>query len=304
MFARVTMPAYEQRTMMTDTTPSALYAQRIDAVLSYIDANLNGDLSLEALSRVAMFSKFHFHRQFAMFVGVPVARYVQFTRLRQAARTLVSRRRRSILDVALDVGFESPEAFARAFARAYGVSPSAFRRRPNWAVWGAAFLPPHFSRSIHMQIKIVDFNTVRAAALEHRGSPGMLNATVRQFIEWRKHSAASPVASSRTFGIPRNNPDTTPHQDWRFDICGESHSAIARNDFGVREITIPGGRCAVLRHQGSTDHINETIYPFYRDWLPHSGEQLAEHPLFFHYLSAYPETPLDQWQTDIYFPLA
>lgn len=84
---------------------------------------------------------------------------------------------------------------------------------------------------------------------------------------------------------------------------GEALGTIAPNPFGVREITIPGGRCAMLRHAGSTDHINETIHPFYRDWLPQRSEQLAEHPLFFHYLSAYPETPMDQWQTAIYIPL-
>ena len=294
----------ELRTMMSETTPSKSYAQRIHAVLAYIDANLHGDLSLEALSRVATFSKFHFHRQFTAYVGVPVTRYVQFTRLRQAARMLVSRRSSSVLDVALEVGFESPEAFSRAFARAYGVSPSAFRRRPNWAVWGSSFIPPHFSRSIYMHIEIVDFTAVPIAALTHRGPPGLLNETLRQFIAWRKSSNTSPVASARTFGIPRNNPDTTPDQDWQFDICGEALAPIAPNDYGVHAITLPGGRCAVLRHSGSPDHINETIYPFYRDWLPQSGEQLADHPLFFHYLSAYPETPLDQWQTDIYFPLA
>ena len=290
--------------MMIESAPSKTYARRIEAVLFYIEANLDGDLSLETLSGIAAFSKFHFHRQFTAFVGVPVARYVQFIRLRQAARTLAAQRQRSVLDVALDSGFESPEAFTRAFGRAFGMSPTAFRRKPNWAIWGASFIPPHFSRSIHMTIKIVHFTTVHVAALEHLGSPGMLNETIQQFIAWRKLSLESPVATTRTFGIPRNNPDTTPNDDWRFDICSEIHGPIQPNSYGVREATIPGGRCAVLRHQGSTDHINETIYPFYRDWLPQSGESLAEHPLFFHYLSAYPETPLDQWQTDIYFPLA
>ena len=288
---------------MIESSPSKTYAQRIEAVLSYIEANLDGDLSVETLSGIAAFSKFHFHRQFTALVGVPVARYVQFIRLRQAARTLAAKRKRSVLEVALDSGFESPEAFARAFGRAFGMSPTAFRRKPNWAIWGASLIPPHFSRSINMNIKIVNFATVTAAALEHLGSPGMLNQTIQRFIEWRKASLESPIATTRTFGIPRSNPDTTPNDDWRFDICGEIHGHIAPNSCGVREITIPGGRCAVLRHLGSTDHINETIYPFYRDWLPKSGESLAEHPLFFHYLSAYPDTPLDQWQTDIYFPL-
>ena len=130
--------------MMIESSPSKTYAQRIEAVLSYIEANLDGDLSVETLSGIAAFSKFHFHRQFTALVGVPVVRYVQFIRLRQAARTLAAKRKRSVLDVALDSGFESPEAFARAFGRAFGMSPTAFRRKPNWAIWGASLLPPHF----------------------------------------------------------------------------------------------------------------------------------------------------------------
>jgi AraC family transcriptional regulator len=154
-----------------------------------------------------------------------------------------------------------------------------------------------------MQVDIVDFVETRVAALEHRGPPDLVNETVRRFTGWRRQSGQSPVASSRTFGIPRNNPDTTPAEAFCFDICGEIRESVASNDDGVRELVIPGGRCAVVRHIGSTDHIGETIYPIFRDWLPASGETRRVHPLFFHYLSVFPETPRDQWQTDIYIPL-
>eukprot|EP01030_Chromulinospumella_sphaerica_P013197 gene13197-12976_t len=242
------------------------YTQRFNAVLAYIDANLEGDLSVKTLSGVANFSAFHFHRQFTAFVGVPVSRYVQLMRLRRAAHRLAAVADHSVLDAALDAGFESPEAFCRAFKRAIGMTPSAFSKEPNWQVW----------------------NTVES---------------VRKFIEWRMHSGQSPQASSRTFGIPYNNPDTTPPQAFRFAICGEIHEAVAPNEFGVHALVIPGGRCVVVRHTGSPDHIGETIYPIYRDWLPTSGEELRDQPLFFNYLSAYPQTPMDQWQTDIYVPL-
>jgi AraC family transcriptional regulator len=154
-----------------------------------------------------------------------------------------------------------------------------------------------------MQVKVIEFQEVRVAALEHRGPPGLLNASVRKFIEWRMQSGQSPVASSRTFGIPNGNPDTTPPDLFRFAICGEIQEAVAANGHGVHERVIPGGRCAVVRHVGSTDHIGETIYPVFRDWLPGSGEELRDHPLFFHYLSVHPETPQDRWQTDVYIPL-
>lgn len=288
---------------MSDMPTNAAYAKRFNVVLAYIDANLEGVLSVKALSRVANFSEFHFHRQFTAFVGVPVSRYVQLMRLRRAAHRLASLADHSVLDAALGAGFESPEAFSRAFRRAFGMTPSAFRKQPNWQVWGAVFSIPHFSRSIIMQVRIVEFPEVRVAALEHCGSPGLIDGSVRKFIEWRTQSGQSPVASSRTFGIPYSNPDTTPPEEFRFAICGEIHEAVAPNEFGVRELVIPGGRCVVVRHVGSTDHIGETIYPIYRDWLPSSGEELRDQPLYFDYLSAYPETPQDQWQTDIYIPL-
>lgn len=153
-----------------------------------------------------------------------------------------------------------------------------------------------------MHVRIVEFPGLRVAALEHTGPPELINESVRTFAQWRMHSGQSPVASSRTLGIPYGNPGATP-QAWRFIICGEIHEAVAPNTFGVYETTIAGGRCAVVRHMGSTDRIGETIYSLYRDWLPASGEALGDQPIFFDYLSVYPETAQDQRQTDIYVPL-
>lgn len=279
------------------------YKKRFDAVLAYIDANLEGDLSVKALSHVANFSAYHFHRQFTAFTGVPVSRYVQLMRLRRAAHRLIANADYSVLDATLDAGFQSPEAFSRAFGRAFGMAPSMFRKNPNWQVWNTVFAIPHFSRNILMHVRIVECPEIKVATLEHRGPPGLVNESVRQFIEWRVRSGQSPVATSRTFGIPYGNPDTTPPHAFRFAICGEIHEEVAPNEFGVQPIVIPGGRYVVVRHAGSPDNIGETIYPIYRDWLPASGEELRDQPLFFHYLSAYPETPQAQWQTDVYVPL-
>lgn len=287
--------------MPADTATA--YAKRFEAVLAYIAGNLEGDLSVEALSRIAHFSKFHFHRQFAAYVGMPVSRYVQLMRLQVSARRLASRERCSVLDAAFDAGFDSPEAFSRAFKRAFGLSPSAFRRHPSWHAWSANFVVPYLSRKLTMQVQIIDFSETRVAALEHRGPPGLVNASVQKFFSWLEQSGQSSLPASRTFGILYNNPDTTPEDEFRFDICGETTAPVAPNSYGVRGLVIPGGRCAVVRHTGSTDHIGETVYPIYRDWLPSSGEELRDHPLFFHYVDVCPGTPQDQWQTDIYVPL-
>jgi AraC-like DNA-binding protein len=46
------------------------YRARMQRVLDYIDRHLDGDLDLETVSRVAAFSKFHFHRQFTATFGL------------------------------------------------------------------------------------------------------------------------------------------------------------------------------------------------------------------------------------------
>lgn len=105
---------------MSDLSSNAAYTQRFNAVLTYIEANLEGDLSVKALSQVANFSAFHCHRQFTTFVGVPVSGYVQLMRLRRAAHGLSSLADYSVLEAALSAGFESPEAFSWVFRRAFG----------------------------------------------------------------------------------------------------------------------------------------------------------------------------------------
>src|SRR5450631_2211933 len=66
------------------------YHARMQRVLDYIDRHLDGDLDLETVSRVAAFSKFHFHRQFTATFGLSVHRYVQLARLKRASHRLAS----------------------------------------------------------------------------------------------------------------------------------------------------------------------------------------------------------------------
>lgn len=287
---------------MNDNTAKA-YAARFDKVLDYIEAHLDESLSVEQLSRVANFSKFHFHRQFAEYIGTGVARYVLLLRLKRASYRLAFDRRIKIIDIAMDAGFENPESFTRAFKNTFGQSPSAFRRQPDWESWHARYRFRTPERKPIMQVEIIDFETTRVAVLEHRGPVERLNDSVGQFIAWRMESGLSPKESSRTFGIAYDNPDTTEPAQFRFDICGEVTAEVPANPQGVVTKTLACGRCARVRHYGSHSRLGESIYPLYRDWLPESGEELRDFPLYFHYLNLLPETPEHELVTDIYLPL-
>jgi len=107
------------------------YHARMHRALVFIDAHLGEDLSVAAVSEVAAFSRHHFQRQFSSLFGVSLGRYVQLARLKRAAYRLAFRNGHSVLEIALDSGFEGPEAFSRAFRRHFDQSPTGFRREPR-----------------------------------------------------------------------------------------------------------------------------------------------------------------------------
>lgn len=281
----------------------AAYVRRIERVIEYVCSHLEEDLSVERLSAVAGFSKFHFHRQFSTFTGLSVAQFVRLVRLKRAAYQLAFDPSRSIIDIAMTAGFSAPESFSRAFKDVQGQTPSEFRRSPHWADWANERRLPTPTRSNSMNPDIVQFTTTRVAVLQHEGPPETLMASVGRFIQWRKASGDSPIASCRTFGIPHDRPDAVEPAKFRFEVCGELHGPLRANDAGVIEKLIPGGRCAVARHIGSTESIADTVRTLYASWLPTSGEQLRDFPFFFHYVKRMPSVAEHEQVTDVYLPL-
>src|SRR6267143_3892619 len=103
------------------------YAARMHRVLEHIDRQLDQQLELDALAKVANFSSFHFHRLFTAWFGETLGEYVRRRRLELAALRLVAQPRLAVLQVALSVGFGSTEAFARAFKTRFGSTPTGWR---------------------------------------------------------------------------------------------------------------------------------------------------------------------------------
>lgn len=231
-----------------------------------------------------------------------VMQYAMRLRLKRASMQLAFKNE-TIITIALAAGFNSHEAFSRAFKRSTGQSPSEFRQAPHWPRWHHAFAVPNHELEPTMDFKIIDFPETRIAYLRHHGDPKKVLNTAGQFIAWRKQSGDSPIATSRTFGIPYSDPNTTPAEDFRWDVCGSITADIAPNHFGVVQGVIPQGRCAVARHHGSHDAIETTVYALYRDWLPASGEQLRDFPCFFEYLNFQHQVAECDFLTDVYLPI-
>lgn len=102
--------------------------EQIAEALFYIDGHLEEQLSLETLARQCHFSQYYFHRVFTLIVGQPLAGYIRERRLLHACVQL-SESSLPVTEIGLASGFQSAQAFSRAFKLSYGLSPSAYRRQ-------------------------------------------------------------------------------------------------------------------------------------------------------------------------------
>ncbi|MDN4633638.1 GyrI-like domain-containing protein [Sphingomonas sp. PsM26] len=266
-------------------------------------------MDLDVVSGVAAFSKYHFHRQFAATFGLSVHRYIQLARMKRASYRLAYRDAQSITDIAMDAGYDAPDAFARAFRQRFGQSPSSFRKTPDWEPWLAAFGPLDNARSKLMQttytpdnVTIRDVAPTPVAIMEHRGDPATIGATIQRFIAWRKAAGLSPKAS-QTFNVFHSDPHTTPPAEYRMDLCVGTDRPIEAHGERIEAGTIPGGRCAVLRVIGNTDNLEPAALYLYRDWLPASGEEARDFPLYCQRVTFFPEVPEHEAIADLFLPL-
>ncbi|TKR33641.1 helix-turn-helix domain-containing protein [Luteimonas gilva] len=286
------------------------YHARMLRVLDHIDRHLGDDLDLETVSRIAAFSKFHFHRQFTATFGLSVHRYVQLARMKRASHRLASNDAQSVTDIAMDAGYDAPDAFARAFRQRFGQSPSLFRKSPDWGAWLAAFGPLDNARNKLMRITfsnddvtIRDVSPTPVAIIEHRGDRKTIGDTRQRLMDWR-NAAGLPPEISPTFMVFRSERNPANPAEYRMDLCVATDRPIEANDMQVKAGVIPGGRRAVLRYPGNTTNLEPAALYLYRDWLPASGEEAGEFPIYCQRrLSLIPESPAHEVVLELFLPL-
>ena len=259
------------------------YKERINRVVDFIGEHLDDELTLDTLSQVACFSKYHFHRLFTAYTGLSLQQYIKWLRLKRAAHQLIVERDNTIINIALDAGFESHESFTRAFKQICGENPTDFRLKSSWHTWETPpySLPKGDTNMINVSIK--ELPARRLAAIEHYGDPKKVGESVSKLITWAK---AQPVnlkpKPGEAFGFAYDDPKKVPAEAFRFDLAITVPQTL-KLDGEVIEKQLPAGRYAVILHKGSRNNIDEKIYFLYREWLPESKEELGDLPCIFCY---------------------
>ena len=288
------------------------YKERILRVLVHIQHHLDEAVSLDELAALAHFSPYHFHRIFRGMVGESVMEHVRRLRLERAAHRLKFSDE-PITRIAFEAGYETHEAFTRAFGAMFGKSPSQFREKHR-------SLPfPQVPSGVHYQVDgrlddyrdmqearpslnvhVVLFPLTRVAFIRHLGPYGEVGSAWAKLFAW-----AGPKGlvgrSTRILGVVHDDPEVTPSDKVRYDACIVVDDCFKpEGDFGLQEI---GGEYAVATHQGPYASLGETYVRICGQWLPSSGRELRSAATVEIYRNSPQDTRPEELLTDIHLPL-
>lgn len=100
----------------------------ITQIFSYIDQNLDQKLTLEKIAKALHYSKFYLARTFKKHTGMTIGSYIQDRRLEEAAAKL-EETEKPIVEIALEAGYGSQQAFTTGFRRRYLCTPQEYRKK-------------------------------------------------------------------------------------------------------------------------------------------------------------------------------
>ncbi|MDR0230509.1 MAG: AraC family transcriptional regulator [Dysgonamonadaceae bacterium] len=295
--------------MKTKLSTKEDYIQRINKVVEYINNHLNEEMDLRRLAEISNFSEFHFHRIFKAFRHETLSAYVIRTRIETAA-LLLSYSELPVETIACNVGYEIPSSFSKSFKQFYGISPTEYRNnknKENYVAIKQEVLNPEITSGIS-QIKLkvpklIELESKTVIYIHFTGAYKNLDfpetfAKLWNFV--KEHKLFS--AGIEHLGVYYDDPHVTESGKLRSDICLAIHkSAQSQGEIRVKEIS--GGKYAVFSYQGPYSNFGLVYDAIFAEWLPTSGYELRNLPIFEKYCNDPSRTEPEKLKTEIYIPI-
>ncbi len=300
----------------------SFYEQAVIRAAESVIAGLDDALDLDTLAADAGLSPFHFHRIFRGLLGETPLELHRRLRLERAAWSL---RDTSVpvARIAFEAGYDTHEAFTRAFRARYGLAPAQFRRLPQAqrencirqvqhtlaARSGLHFAPgnhlrvtlPTLLEDMRMQADIIERPELRLATVPHKGAYNRIGDAFN-----RLGAIAGPAGlfgpGAEMLAIYHDDPETTPESELRSDAA-VSVSATAKIPNGLGESMLPGGRYARASYRGPYSGLGDAWARFMGEWFPTSGYRVGDGVSYERYVNTPMDAKPEDLLTELYVPL-
>ncbi len=259
------------------------YGVRINRALNYAQEQLPACVELADVASIAAFSPYHFHRVFMLVVGETFSSFMRKRRLEWAAMELLSSRR-GILDIALDVGYETQESFSRAFKSHFGITPGKFRysvKSPDEAFLG---LKSTFEIQIGelMKPEIIERDCFTVAGVQgDYDKPDFAGALEQWKQFWERNYEVKALDNRCYYGL-----SVVPTRVRQKNSCSGLFQYLAAYETaedehvpeGMTKLTLPAQKYAKYTYRGPVSGFQAFIMNVWSHYLPESGLEVIESP--------------------------
>lgn len=258
-----------------------MWVKSIQTALDYMEEHLLEELSIEEIAKQANFSVFHFQRTFNVMADITVGEYIRRRRLTLAANEL----RKStikIIDVAHKYGYETPEAFSKAFRKQHGITPTQARKHlGKFKSYNRLVIQVNLKGADPMDYKIVDYPAFKVVGVKKEFS--LINEQNQVGIPkmWEKaHKDGTNELLSRlnngpvkgVLGVCDDKNDKTI--DYWIGTAYKDETPA-----GLSAIEIPASKWAIFEVRGAMpDAMPKVWKQIFSEWFPSSSYEHAGTP--------------------------
>ena len=252
----------------------------LDIAINFIESNLHNDIGLRDVAHHVGYSYYHMTRIFTAVLGESVGSYINKRRLYEASRSLIYSKQK-VIDIAMDSGFESSEAFSRAFKNIFHVSPTVYRKNGlNLVVKTKRRLDPehisHISQNISVIPQIIE--TEDTAVVGIRGTTTLYNNSLPEL--WSQYMRVCNIHNINAIGYSvceSHNASYLENDELHFSVMiGSPIEAFSTIPKSFEKKTLPKGKYAVFTHTGSLQNLALSYDYIYGVWAMSSKFQLDQ----------------------------
>lgn len=258
----------------------------MNKALDYVEGHLEEEISYDVAAGIACCSICHFQRMFSFITGVPISEYIRRRRMTLAAFELQNTDIK-VIDLSLRFGYESPEAFSRAFMKLHGVTPRSARDKGvvlkayprisfQISVKGAVEMDYCIKEKDSFEVFGLELNTSVIDGQCYKEIPAFWqecgsNGACEALIERAGKDHNGLIDAGVTYN---HNPDGTMNY-----MIGCVKKAGAETE-GYTLLNIPKQTWAVFSTDWKSDEDDATLHDvwqrIYSEWFPTAGYEHAD----------------------------
>lgn len=276
---------------------SESYAKRLTRVSAYIHDHLDEELTIAVLADIACLSPYHWHRIYHGYFGETVAATVKRLRLQRAAASL-AHTDKPVSEIASRAGYDSQASFTRAFSTAFGLPPAKYREVGSHSVFKSP--APQDVQAMY-DVAVTQVPATTLIAVDHRGSYMSIGKSFDLlFATLASRNLIRP--GLRMIGVYFDDPTSVPEAELRSQ-AGVAVAEPLSVEAPLLMTQVHGGDYAILKYKGPYGDMRAAYDWLFGQWLPASGREAADAPVFEEYLNSPRDTSPTELRTDICLPL-